>query len=475
VRAPTPPAEPGQEAARPGDVPAGAPPPAPAAVSDPLPGSWENRSSMPELPPRPQGMVRWFTPGLNVKRWLLLLFAAIVLLSLAFGYALKDAYTSIPFPRFVGPLTLQFLPRWSRAVLFLGLGVALAGLAFYRLGRSVLGPFLPLVASGGSGVVEQIYTHRLLAKGPRLVAIGGGTGMSSMLRGIKKYTGNISAIVTVADDGGSSGRLRSEYRVLPPGDFRQCLTALAETEPLMTSLFQHRFTGEGSLSGHSFGNLFIMAMAEITGDFEHALQASGRVLRVRGQIMPSTLQDVVLCASAGGEIRIGESRVPHGGGPIDRVFLDPPSPQINPEAELAILDAELIVVGPGSLYTSILPNLLVDGLVEALRASPAVKVYVCNVATQPGETTGFSVSEHLDALERHVGGNLFDYVVCNSNHSLPLPASAVEAGITRVVFDRERASRRPVHFILADVVSSRISTHHDPEKLARVLMKRVWR
>ena len=191
--------------------------------------------------------------------------------------------------------------------------------------------------------------------------------------------------------------------------------------------------------------------------------------------MPSTLQDVVLCANAGGEIRIGESRIPQGTGPIDRVFLDPPSPQINPEAELAILDAELIVVGPGSLYTSILPNLLVDGLVEALRASPAVKVYVCNVATQPGETTGFTVSEHLDAIEKHVGGNLFDYVICNSNHSLPLPPSAVEAGITRVAFDRERASKRPVHFILADVVSPRISSHHDPEKLARVIMKRVWR
>ncbi len=437
--------------------------------------AWDNRSPMPENPSRPEGMVRWFTPGLNIKRWLLLLFAAIVLLSLSFGYALKDAYTTIAFPRFVGPLTLQFMPRWSRALLFLGLAGCMGAFAFYRLGRSLLGPFLPLGSSGGSRVVEQIYTHRLLAKGPRLVAIGGGTGMSSMLRGIKKYTGNISAIVTVADDGGSSGRLRTEYQVLPPGDFRQCLTALAETEPLMTSLFSHRFTGEGSLSGHSFGNLFIMAMAEITGDFEHALQASGRVLRVRGQIMPSTLQDVVLCANAGGEIRIGESRIPHGAGPIERVFLDPPSPQINPEAELAILDAELIVVGPGSLYTSILPNLLVDGLVEALRASPAVKVYVCNVATQPGETAGYTVSEHLDAIEAHVGGNLFDYVICNSNHSLPLPSSALAAGITRVTFDRERASRRPVHFILADVVSTRISTHHDPEKLARVIMKRVWR
>jgi uncharacterized cofD-like protein len=306
--------------------------------------------------------------------------------------------------------------------------------------------------------------------------MGGGTGMSAMLRGIKRYTGNISAIVTVADDGGSSGRLRGEFRVLPPGDFRQCLTALAETEPLMTSLFSHRFTGEGSLGGHSFGNLFIMAMVEITGNFEHALRESGRVLAVRGQIIPSTLQDVTLCAAvAGGALVVGESHIPEGNDAIEHVFLDPPNPPVNPEAEQAILDAELIVVGPGSLYTSILPNLLVDGMVEAMRATPAVKVYVCNVATQPGETSGFTVSQHLDAIEAHVGGNLFDYVVVNSNYSIPLPASAVEAGISRVVFDRDRAAQRPVHYILADVVSTRISTHHDPEKLARVIMKRVWR
>ena len=424
------------------------------------------------LRPSP-GMVRWFTPGLNVKRWLLLLFASIVMISLAVGYALKDAYTTVRFPGFVGDLTLQFLPRWVRALLFAIIGIGLLLTSFLKLGQSVLGPFMR--SSPGRPLVEQLYTQRLLEKGPRVVAVGGGTGMSAMLRGIKKYTGNVTAIVTVADDGGSSGRLRSEYRVLPPGDFRQCLTAMAETEPLMTSLFQHRFAGEGSLSGHSFGNLFIMAMAEITGDFEHALEQSGRVLRVRGQILPSTLQDVVLCANAGDEIRVGESRVPHGGAPIDRVFLDPPAPPVNPVAELAILDAEMVIVGPGSLYTSILPNLLVDGMVEALRATPAVKVYVCNVATQPGETTGFTVSEHLDAIENHVGGNLFDYVVCNSNYALPLPPSAAEAGIQRVTFDRENAARRPVHYILADVADMRVSTHHDPDKLARVIMKRVWR
>jgi uncharacterized cofD-like protein len=420
-------------------------------------------------------LIRWFVPGLHVKRWLALLLGSIVILSLAVGYILRDVYSAgVGFPSWVGTLTLQFLPRSVRALLFAVVGLLVLLISFYKLGQSILGPFL-LGRAGQRGLVEQLYAFRLLAKGPRVVAVGGGTGLSSLLRGIKKYTGNIVAIVTVADDGGSSGRLRDEYRVLPPGDFRQCLTALAETEPLMTQLFQHRFGGDGSLSGHSFGNLFITAMAEITGDFEHALRESGRVLAVRGQIIPSTLRDVTLCATAGTEVRVGESRIPYGDERIDRVFLDPPDASINPEAETAILEAELIVVGPGSLYTSILPNLLVDGMVEAMRASPAVKVFVVNVASQPGETTGYSVTDHLGAIEEHVGGNLFDYVIVNGNFTPTLPPSAVEAGITRVVFDRDRSVDKQARYILADVVSPRVSTHHDPDKLARVIMKRVWR
>lgn len=422
-------------------------------------------------------MMRWFMPGLQIKRWLLLLFASIVMLSLAVGYLLRDIYSSnVRFPSSVQTVTLQFLPRGVRAALFGVVGIGILLLCFYKLGQSLLGPFMRVANSGERrNLIEHLYAHRQLSKGPRVVALGGGTGLSTLLRGIKKYTGNIVAIVTVADDGGSSGRLRAEYRVLPPGDFRQCLTALAETEPLMTQLFQHRFTGEGSLGGHSFGNLFIMAMAEITGDFEHALRESGRVLAVRGTIVPSTLTDVVLCATSGDEIRVGESHVPYGAERIDRVFLQPEAPPINPEAEAAILDAELVIVGPGSLYTSILPNLLVDGMVEVLRATPAVKVYICNVASQPGETMGYTVSEHLTAIEDHVGGNLFDYVIVNSNLAPALPASAQAAGTSRILFDRDEASRKPVHYILADVVSPAVSSHHDPEKLARVIMKRIWR
>src|SRR6266513_976166 len=427
-------------------------------------------------------VVRWFTPGLHVKRWLVLLMVGMVLISLGIGYALANVYRSgIRLPPIFYYLTLQFLDRYVRGGLFAALGVSIILYALYKLTQSVLGPFLP---GRDRALSEIIYTYRFLQKGPRVVALGGGTGLSTMLRGLKRYTGNLTAIVTVADDGGSSGRLRAEYRILPPGDFRQCIPALADVEPLMTTLFQHRFK-EGSLNGHSFGHLFIMAMAEITGDFEHAIRESGRVLAVRGQIVPSTLRDVTLIAEmADGQTRIGESSIPHANGDgdgngavataIKRVFLQP-EPTINPEAEEAILNAEMIIVGPGSLYTSILPNLVVDGMAEALKASPAIKVFVCNVATQPGETDAFRVSDHLEAIERHLGANIFDFVVVNSNNNFTLPPSAQAAGIRRVVYDPATVSKRSIHAVLVDVVNPRVSTHHDPDKLARAIMKKIWR
>src|SRR5712691_1729891 len=228
--------------------------------------------------------LRWLTPGLQIKRWLLLLMISELVLVLGVAYALKEAYQSLTLPYSFYYITLQFLPYWARAF-----GVGLLLLSYLKLTQSVLGPFLP--GTSTSSVVEVIHAFRLRGRGPRIVAIGGGTGLSSLLRGLKTYTSNLSAIVTVADDGGSSGRLRDEYRILPPGDFRQCLIALADAEPLMKQLFDHRFK-EGSLDGHAFGNLFIMAMADVTGNFEQALRESGKVLAVKGTIVPSTLQDV---------------------------------------------------------------------------------------------------------------------------------------------------------------------------------------
>src|SRR5712664_3511254 len=411
--------------------------------------------------------LRWLTPGLQIKRWLLLLMLSELVLVLGVGYALKEIYRTLTLPREFYYITLQFWPYWARALIFGIVGVGLLVISYLKLTQSVLGPFLPGNSTGS--IVEMIHAFRVKGRGPRIVAIGGGTGLSSLLRGLKTYTSNLSAIVTVADDGGSSGRLRDEYRILPPGDFRQCLVALADAEPLMKQLFDHRFK-EGSLDGHSFGNLFIMAMADVTGNFEHALRESGKVLAVKGTIVPSTLQDVTLVASINGHSVEGESYIPKQNAPISQVFLKPDGAQLNPEALQAIMSAELVIVGPGSLYTSILPNLLVEGMVEAIKASPALKVYICNLASQKGETEGYCVDDYLRVIREHVGSNIFDFVLVNSNH-----AHTPTGGQAQVIFKSEDAIKHPeVRFIPADVVNVRIPSHHDPDKLARSIMRKVW-
>lgn len=411
--------------------------------------------------------LRWLTPGLQIKRWLFLLMASELVLVLGMAYALKEIYQTARLPGVFFYLTLQPLPYVVRALIFLVVGVGLLVLSYVKLTQSVLGPFLP--GNSTSSLVEVIHTFRLRGRGPRVVAIGGGTGLSSLLRGLKTYTSNLSAIVTVADDGGSSGRLRDEYRILPPGDFRQCLIALADAEPLMKQLFDHRFK-EGSLDGHAFGNLFIMAMADVTGNFEQAVRESGKVLAVKGTILPSTLQDVTLVASINGRSVEGESQIPKENQPISHVFLKPDGVQVNPEAAQAILNAELIIVGPGSLYTSILPNLLVEGMVEAIKASPALKLYICNLAAQRGETEGYGVDDYLRVIREHVGANLFDFVLVNSNTSHP-----PTGGQAQVIFRPADAARHPeVRFIPSDVVNVRIPSHHDSDKLARTIMRKVW-
>jgi uncharacterized cofD-like protein len=412
-------------------------------------------------------LLRWLTPGLEIKRWLLLLMVAELALVLGAAYALKAFYATAELPAQFYYVSLQFLPHWERAMIFGIAGIGLLIFSYLKLTQSVLGPFLP--GNTAEGIVEAIHSYRLRGRGPRVVAIGGGTGLSALLRGLKTYTANLSAIVTVADDGGSSGRLRDEYRILPPGDFRQCLVALADAEPLMKQLFDHRFK-DGSLAGHAFGNLFIMAMADVTGDFEHALRESGKVLAVRGTIVPSTLHDVTLVASINGGMVEGESMIPKQNAPISHVYLKPDGAQVNPEAAQAIMNAELVVIGPGSLYTSILPNLLVEGMVETIKASPALKVLICNVAEQRGETDGYGVGNYLKALREHAGTNIFDFVLVNSNHS-----HEPTGGQAQVILGTEDVAQHPeVRFIAADVVNTRVPSHHDPDKLARAIMRKVW-
>lgn len=412
----------------------------------------------------------WLYPGLGVKRWLLLLLVSVVLLGLGFAYLLRDLYETWTFPPAAYYLTLQFIPRVGRAALFGVAGLALLALSLVQLNRRLLSAF---TRPGETGLAERLLRQRLRGKGPKVVAIGGGTGLPTLLRGLKQHTDNITAIVTVADDGGSSGRLRRELGVLPPGDFRNCIAALADAEPLTTQLFQYRFGEDSGLDGHSFGNLFIAAMAAVTGSFERALLESSRVLSVRGQILPSTLENVTLCADLreerGEESRLrrvaGESRIPAERRPIARVFLEPEGVRAYPGTVRAILEADLIVVGPGSLYTSILPNLLVRDIASALKASRALKVYVCNVATQPGETDGFSVRDHVRALEEHVGQGAFSLVLANDNLAVRPPAYTQSEPVT---LDEEGVG--PYRLVTADLVDPRNPWRHDAERLAETLM-----
>ncbi len=343
------------------------------------------------------------------------------------------------------------------------LGSALMAVGLWRFYKSIP-PFL-LSTRSGSSLAHMIYQHRLLEKGPKIVAIGGGTGLSTLLRGLKEHSANLSAIVTVADDGGSSGRLRRELGVLPPGDFRNCLVALADAEPLMTKLFQYRF-GEGSgLEGHSFGNLFIVAMSGVTGNFEQAISESSRVLAVRGQILPSTLANVTISAKMENEAVVyGETSISSSSDKIRQLCLEPENVEAYPEAVKAIKEADLIVIGPGSLYTSILPNLLVEGVRKAIESSSATKVYICNVATQPGETDDYSVGDHVEALHQHVGTDLFQYVVANSHVDVILPP---EWGNKVVPLDMNPVPG--VRVILADVVNEEYRLRHDPKKIGATL------
>ena len=406
---------------------------------------------------------KWLRPGMHVKRWLLMFFVGIVFLSLGMGYEMVHLYRTQTLPAEAYYVTLQFIDRFWRGVLFIGAGVALSGLAVWRLSRSVI---IPLMPNGKGDLSDILFRYRAQARGPRIVTVGGGTGLSSLLRGLKQYTNNLTAIVTVADDGGSSGRLRRDLRVLPPGDFRQCIVAMADAEPLMGELFQYRFSEAGELSGHSFGNLFIVAMTRVTGNFERALKESSRVLAVRGQIVPSTVEDVTLCAELDDKSTVeGESNIPHGPSPIRRVYLRPSDPPAFPEAVDAILHADVIVIGPGSLYTSIIPNLLVDGISQAIKNARALKVYVCNVATQPGETDGYSVSDHVKALHDHVGNGVFNCVLANNRYLSYKP----EWHQVAVKID-ELKQAPGVLVVPADVVEETFPTRHNSAKLAQALL-----
>jgi len=415
--------------------------------------------------------LKWLYPGLGVKRWLLLLGMGGIVIGVGLGYLFRDLYGTWTFPLAFHYLTLQFIPYSMRALLLGAAGLSAIVVAIIQLNQS---PLRISLRSGQESTVGAACPYYQSSQGPKVVAIGGGTGLSTLLRGLKEYTSDITAIVTVADDGGSSGRLRRELGLLPPGDFRNCIAALADAEPLTTQLFQYRFGGGVGLDGHSFGNLFIAAMAGVTGDFERAILESSRVLAVRGRIVPSTLQNVTLCADLRGEDEAleklsrveGESRIPEAGLPIERVFLRPERVRAYPGALRAILSAELILAGPGSLYTSILPNLLVEDITQAIRVSQAVKIYICNVATQVGETDHFTIGDHVQALQDHIGQDVFHYVLANDNFDAQLPP---QANIEFVPLIYETKGKYQV--ITADLIDLENAWRHDSKKLARQVIE----
>ncbi len=397
---------------------------------------------------------KFFYFGLGVKRWLLVGAMGIAISSIGLAFLIKNLF-DLSFP--------NFLPWYSEGILVGAVGLAVMVFSVFGLYRS-LGPILFSSASIDS-LADSIYTRRYRGKGPKIVAIGGGTGLSVLLRGLKTYTDNLTAIVTVADDGGSSGRLRRDLGVLPPGDFRNCLVAMSDDESLVGELFQYRFEEGEGLEGHSFGNLFIVAMTRVTGSFEKALYESSQVLKVHGQILPATVANLALSARlADGSLVRGESAITARGALIERIEIDPKNAPAFPRAVEAIGEAQLVVIGPGSLYTSILPNLLVSGIAEALGQTAATKVYVCNVATQRGETDEYSVEAHVRALQSHTSRGMVDYVVTN-NEIVELDSRFLGQPVESDGVPLEHAV-----IVGDDLVDVDHPVRHDSEKLARVIM-----
>jgi uncharacterized cofD-like protein len=411
--------------------------------------------------------LQWLVPGLGIKRWVLVTIFGIVLVLDAVmrwfiaegnGIAVNEILDSI--------VADYFSPVYLTAVL------AVAGLVFILIGIRLWSRSIVRIARGrGALGFREALTGMRLQQGYKIVAIGGGTGLSTLLRGLKRRTSNLTAVVTVSDDGGSSGRLQKELGVLPPGDVRNCLVALADDEALVTDLFRYRFTEGEGLVGHSFGNLFLAAMSGITGNFDKAVKESSRVLNIVGRVLPATLSVARLCAEMDdGSIVEGESSIPLARGRIKRVFFDPARAEPLDEVVAAIRDADAIVLGPGSLFTSIIPNLLVDRIAREVANAHAVKIYVCNVMTQAGETDGMTAADHTEALIAHAREAIFDYVLVNDEPPSRLVALYAEEGQIPVHPDADRITKLGVEPVCASIISERETVRHDPEKLAAVVV-----
>ncbi|KPK97016.1 MAG: hypothetical protein AMJ95_11350 [Omnitrophica WOR_2 bacterium SM23_72] len=405
--------------------------------------------------PKFKTIFKWLYPGIGIKRWIGLSASGVILVIIGTAHLRNEDFWLI-----------QIL---DATIVFSGIIILILGIK--RMMRSFMAVFIPTSRDGE--IVDILYQRKHLGRGPRIVTIGGGTGLSVLLRGLKEYSSNITAIVTVADSGGSSGRLRQEFDILPPGDIRNCLIALADAPALMRDLFQFRFETSSDLSGHSFGNLFITVMTRLTGDFEKAIKETSKVLALRGRVIPSTLDSVMLVARhKDGTTTVGEDKIPKAQRAIDRLSLDPALPQATPDAIKAIQEAQIIIFGPGSLYTSIIPNLLIKEITEAVQAAGALKIYVCNVMTQPGETDGYSAFDHVKAFISHSRPRVIDYCIVNTGE---IPQEVLKRYAQQnsyiVVNDRRKIESMGYRVIEDDfgIIEEEV-VRHDPEKLAKVIL-----
>lgn len=397
--------------------------------------------------------LKWLFPGMLVKRWVFLGIIGIIMISMGFAIIISEEISA---------------SKAGASVVIIA-GIIIVITSVKRMIKSLLTVFMPQQRE--KNLVELVYKKRQLARSFNVAALGGGTGLSTLLHGLKEYTSNITAIVTVADDGGSSGRLRQEFDMHPPGDIRNCLVALADAEPLMGKLFQFRFkTGEG-LKDHNFGNLFITAMMRVTGDFEKAVKESSKVLAIRGSVIPSTLTRVSLMAEyRDGTRTIGESRIPHVSMPIKRLYIRPSECKATPDAIEAIRKADIILLGPGSLYTSVMPNLLISDIYGEVAASKALKVYICNVMTQPGETDGYKASDHLKALFAHTTPEVVTHCIVNTGR---VPEGLLDKYKDQdaypVIPDIDVIKKMGYETVTGNVVSIKDYVRHDATKLARII------
>ncbi|MFA4884375.1 MAG: gluconeogenesis factor YvcK family protein [Desulfotomaculaceae bacterium] len=417
-------------------------------------------------------LLRWLYPGMKIKRWLLLTLAGLLLTLLGVDLLMEGGFLG-GFARSIHRLEYALLSEDYNRIA--GVVIVISGLSVMAVGllksfHSIAGALAP---EQEGRMAEVIYARHSLKRGPKVVVIGGGTGLSVLLRGLKEYTSNLTAIVTVADDGGSSGRLRGDLGILPPGDIRNCLVALADKEPLMEELLQYRFS-TGELAGHSIGNLLLAALTDTTGGFDKAVRSLSKVLAVRGQVLPATLSDITLYAELDdGRVVQGESKISCTTG-IKKVFLKPSRCLPLPEALSAIREADAVVLGPGSLYTSIIPNLLVKGIPEALAKTAAIKIYVCNVMTQPGETGGYTASSHLRAIIAHAG-KFLDYVVLNTGQVSPrLRARYRQEGAEPVAADLAEVEKLGIEAVCEDLVYRTEVVRHHPDKLARTVLRLIF-